>query len=340
MAFRNRHRRKQVPKEQQSQLVPKNLILIGSTGGRDAGSGKTELIRRLSEHTQSPFIKVEATQFTEIGYHGKDVESIVQDFFKKTSHEVKRELEAVKQQMQQDFPAFFDLLVLEVLLGRLPMPELRAQKLEEIRRGDYDARVVTVPKSLLMGFEAFHSYEQYFAHLRRLPRQINAGWEEDAPRVSLKALRMHLQAVLVENLPASFRDGAMAVRKIENEGIVFIDEIDKVVADRDSARSSKGVSTEGVQRDLLPIVEGTKLRVSGETLDTRHILFICAGAFSNCGVEDMMPEFLGALTRPLSAANPPGRAPQSRVQADPDRGRLRPGRAVQGDPEPRKRAPR
>lgn len=291
------------------------------------------MIRKLSDYTQSPFIKVEATQYTEIGYHGKDVDTIINDLFKKTSSETKSEIQTLKRNLKEEFEDFLDLVILELVVGHQPDAKIRMQKLSEIREGHFDQRLLNVPKDLLKSGEMFESYQDYFDYLREIYSKISWGWDYETQRTSVRKLKYELFSDLVNNLEGHLRESSISINKIQNDGIVFIDEIDKIAVGKEQRRNTKSPSTDGVQRDLLPIVEGTKIKVSGDFIDTSHILFICAGAFSSASVEDLMPEFLGTLwltQRAFPCEDISGNAEEEGIYTNHDRSRVRDHRPVQG----------
>ena len=259
------------------------------------GCGKTELIKTLSESTDSPYIKVEATQYTEVGYHGKDVDTIIHDLVKKMNSQTEQKIKHLKEEMKLEFDEFLDLVIMELLIGHQPNKNIRTQKLKEIKLGYYNHRYVTVPKSLIQNYNVFNSFEEYFDFIKNIYGRLTNGWEYDSKRITVKTFRNMLYDSLIENVTSRLRENSISIKKIENDGIVFIDEIDKIAVTKKNTNSSRSPSTDGVQRDLLPMVEGTMIKTSSGFINTKHILFITAGAFSHSKPEDLLPELLGRL---------------------------------------------
>lgn len=306
VALRNRYRRAQLPEELRDEIVPKNILMVGPTG-----VGKTEIARRLAKLVDAPFVKVEATKFTEVGYVGRDVESIIRDLTEAGIRIVK------KQQTEQvhDLAAqaaenrLVEMITrpmpkkkinpIDVILGNKPKePEpseeeqkqltgRRADVREQLRAGELEETIVEIeveevtPRSEIPGMDismndVLGSMLPKKTKLRKVPvreaRRILTAEEENA--------MVDMDAVYTE-----------AVSRVEQHGIVFIDEIDKV-AGRGNG-SGPDVSREGVQRDILPIVEGTTVNTKYGPVRTDHILFIAAGAFHVSKVTDLIPELQG-----------------------------------------------
>ena len=306
VALRNRYRRMQLPEEIREEVTPKNILMVGPTG-----VGKTEIARRLAKLVDAPFVKVEATKFTEVGYVGRDVESIIRDLTEAGIRIVK------KQQTEQvhDLAAqaaenrLVEMITrpmpkkkinpIDVILGNKPKePEpseeeqkqltgRRADVREQLRAGELEETIVEIeveevtPRSEIPGMDismndVLGSMLPKKTKLRKVPvreaRRILTAEEENA--------MVDMDAVYTE-----------AVSRVEQHGIVFIDEIDKV-AGRGNG-SGPDVSREGVQRDILPIVEGTPVNTKYGPVRTDHILFIAAGAFHVSKVTDLIPELQG-----------------------------------------------
>jgi ATP-dependent HslUV protease ATP-binding subunit HslU len=300
IALRNRFRRQQLPAEMAEEVTPKNILMIGPTG-----VGKTEIARRLAKLAQSPFIKVEASKFTEVGYVGRDVESMVRDL-------VELAVEMVRAERAEEVGDKARLAAEERLLDLLLPPtrgfapaespetaasRTRERMREELRAGRLDERVIEldVREAPLPSFEviAGSSAEEISSNLKDMMGQFfQRGPKTRKLRVpeALAQLASEEQAKLVDMESV----GKTAVRRVEQSGIIFIDEIDKI-ASRDGAHGGHGpdVSREGVQRDILPIVEGTTVNTKHGFVRTDHILFIAAGAFHVSKPSDLIPELQG-----------------------------------------------
>jgi ATP-dependent HslUV protease ATP-binding subunit HslU len=292
VALRNRWRRQQIPEELRDEIAPKNIIMIGPTG-----VGKTEIARRLAKLAQSPFLKIEATKFTEVGYVGRDVESMVRDLMELAVSMVKaEERDKVKAKAQEAVEErLLDLLLptregaaegegdatREKLRGML-----RAGKLED-RFVDLEVAQRTAPV-----VEIFSSagLEELDFNFKEMLGNLLPGRTKQR-RVKVAEAREILYQEESQRLIDMDRVLEEARRKVEQNGIIFLDEIDKI-AGRDHSRGPD-VSREGVQRDLLPIVEGTTVTTKYGMVRTDHILFIASGAFHLSKPSDLIPELQG-----------------------------------------------
>ena len=290
ISLRNRYRRQNIKDENmRKEITPKNIILMGSTG-----VGKTELARRLAKITNSPFLKVEATKYTEVGYVGKDVESIIKDIVALTVKRVKsEETEKLREK-------YYDLAVEKVakLINNLDTldDEFKNNLVEHIKSGKFDDAVVEMDKSQyeqrgpvieIMGYSEANDIENVLQNVMSLG-------ENKKPKKSKVKVKDAITMIInkeIENNLDNEAIGMEAIKRVEENGIIFIDEIDKIAAANNAGRGE--VSRQGVQRDILPIIEGTTVMTKFGAVRTEHILFIAAGAFSEASFSDLMPELQG-----------------------------------------------
>ncbi|MBQ6949920.1 MAG: ATP-dependent protease ATPase subunit HslU [Clostridia bacterium] len=306
IALRNRYRRAQLSPEMREEIYPKNILMVGPTG-----VGKTEIARRLAKLVDAPFIKVEATKFTEVGYVGRDVESIIRDLAENAFHMVKREhAEKVKTRAQvlaED--RLVSLLIhaprknnnnpLDFLLGRKPEPEATPEENAEISRKRSEVRE-QLQRGELEEKELEIEVEESSPQLEVGGASISIG-DMMGGMMPKKTKLRHVKVkearqILIEEESSKLIDEDAvkeeAVRRCEQNGIIFLDEIDKI-----AAKSGQGhgpdVSREGVQRDILPIVEGSTVNTKYGPIRTDFMLFIGAGAFHVAKVTDLIPELQG-----------------------------------------------
>ncbi|WP_457592791.1 HslU--HslV peptidase ATPase subunit [Hydrogenimonas sp.] len=295
VALRNRYRRMQLPTEIQDEIMPKNILMIGSTG-----VGKTEIARRLAKMMGYPFVKVEASKYTEVGFVGRDVESMIRDLVATSVNLVTQEQKELKS---GEIDAYVEKMIIEKLLPPLPkgatetkQSEYRAsfeRMQERLRKGELDNLTIEVempaPK-IEMGdgnlppemSKVQESLAKVFGTLGR----------ENKKEVTVKDARKILRQAASERLLDEEQIKQEALRRAEQGGIIFLDEIDKIaVSSQNSGRQDP--SKEGVQRDLLPIVEGSSVNTKFGTVQTDHILFIAAGAFHVSKPSDLIPELQG-----------------------------------------------
>ena len=332
IALRNRMRRRNLPDDLRDEVAPKNIIMIGSTG-----VGKTEIARRLSKLSGAPFIKVEATKYTEVGYVGRDVESMVRDLMSVSLSMVKSEMaEEVREEAEKRTEeALLDLLLPGMKKGEGQSPggqpsggaspgsqagsgdviyagdgsgagavaesgggtESRGTTREKFRKmlrdGKLDEKMVEVetsqsnsPSIEIFSGQSFEEMNMNFGNLGNI-----FGGKKKKRRVSVKNAREILLDQEMDKLIDNDSAADIARERVEQMGIIFIDEIDKVAVKE--GRGGVDVSREGVQRDILPIVEGSKINTKYGLIDTSHILFIAAGAFHMSKPSDLIPELQG-----------------------------------------------
>ncbi len=314
IALRNRWRRMNAPTEMQKEITPNNILMIGSTG-----VGKTEIARRLAKLADAPFTKVEASKFTEVGYVGRDVESMVRDLVESSIHLVQT---AKKEQVKEKALEAVEEIILEALIPAVGKPSKK--KKAEIESAE-NAEVNTLSDE-----ELNHKTREVFRtklrngeiEHRKIDIDIRAT---NSPNIGVvggpmdEMSMMNLQEMIGGILPKKQKKRKMtiadarkvlleeeaaklidmdevkeeAIRKAENLGIIFIDEIDKIASSRNGSGGGADVSREGVQRDLLPIVEGSTVNTKHGVINTDHVLFIAAGAFHVSKPSDLIPELQG-----------------------------------------------
>ena len=310
IALRNRWRRMQLDDGLRNEVMPKNILLIGPTG-----VGKTEIARRLATLANAPFVKVEATRFTEVGYVGKDVEQIVRDL---ADTAVKMYREQAKARMRTQAEERAEERILDALLPRRDAAggngfgfgaatttvdigaepsskesETRQKLRRQLRSGDLDQREIELELAANVGVDIMTppGMEEMGQQLRQMFSSLG-GAKTHKRTVTIKAARPQLVEEEAAKLVNEDDIRAAAIEACEQHGIVFIDEIDKV-AKRGGTMSGGDVSREGVQRDLLPLVEGSNVSTKYGTVKTDHILFIASGAFHLAKPSDLIPELQG-----------------------------------------------
>ena len=291
IALRNRWRRMQLSDHLKEEIVPKNILMIGPTG-----VGKTEISRRLAKLAKAPFIKVEATKFTEIGYVGRDVESIIRDLVEIAIHNAKKEMsKSVKAKAE----LAAEERVLEVLVGTDASEETKQKFRKMLRENELNDKEIEIkiidnsnPSMPTIDIPGMPGAQMGMISLGDL---IGKPFG-DKYKTKKMTIGDAYQVLMDEECDKLLDNDAIvqsAVKAVENDGIVFIDEIDKITG-KDERRGGD-VSREGVQRDLLPLIEGTTVNTKYGSVKTDHILFICSGAFHLAKPSDLLPELQGRL---------------------------------------------
>ncbi|MDQ7068174.1 MAG: HslU--HslV peptidase ATPase subunit [Sulfurimonas sp.] len=296
LALRTRYRRMQLDEVMQNEIMPKNILMIGSTG-----VGKTEISRRLAKMMSVPFIKVEASKYTEVGFVGRDVESMIRDL-------VVNSISIVKAEKEEENSSKIDNYVLNKIVEKLlpPLPSSASESKKDdyqrllqgmesrVESGEMDDKIIELDLAKLnVEFDdsglppemakVQESFSKVFASINK---------EDNKKEVTVKDAKSLLRQEAAHKLLDSASINAEALRRAENGGIIFLDEIDKIALSEKS-QGRNDPSKEGVQRDLLPIVEGSSVSTKYGTINTDHILFIAAGAFHVSKPSDLIPELQG-----------------------------------------------
>ncbi|MFQ3623202.1 MAG: ATP-dependent protease ATPase subunit HslU [Acetobacteraceae bacterium] len=293
IALRNRWRRQQLPEDLRQEVLPKNILMIGPTG-----CGKTEIARRLARLAQAPFLKVEATKYTEVGYVGRDVESMIRDL-------VEVSLQMTRERLRKEVAAKAELAAEErlvtALVGEGASAETRMKFRRLLREGKLEDKEVEVQVAESGGVPigALDIPGMPGAQMLNLQEMMGRmfGGRSRPRRTTVAEARGLLLQEESDRLLDQDRMRREAIDSVENDGIVFIDEIDKVCARSIEGTGLRGgdVSREGVQRDLLPLIEGTTVSTKHGPVKTDHVLFICSGAFHLAKPSDLLPELQGRL---------------------------------------------
>ncbi|GAB4824107.1 hypothetical protein N2152v2_011153 [Parachlorella kessleri] len=291
-ALRNRWRRHKVPSPLREEITPKNMLMIGPTG-----CGKTEIARRLAKLANAPFVKVEATKFTEVGFHGRDVDQIIRDLVDNAIIMMRQRL---RKTMKDKIDQAVEDRIIQALLGDMQESSTEASFRYLYRNGDLDDRDIEVevppagPRVLGGGQfgDAGAGIQEVMIRVDRMFGRGGRGGDKRKMKVSeARPLLEDQEAEKYINSDVVTRE---AIQAVEQDGIVFIDEIDKIVTSSEY-RYGADASSEGVQRDLLPIIEGSVVSTKYGNVNTDYILFICSGAFHSCKPSDMLAELQGRL---------------------------------------------
>lgn len=302
IALRNRIRRQKLPPEIAEDVLPKNILMIGSTG-----VGKTEIARRLARLANSPFIKIEASKFTEVGYVGRDVESMIREL---TEVAVEMTRQAAFSEVSERAAENVEEKILDILLpasnsyasddesnghSQTQFNRTREKLREQLRNGELDDRLIEIEtterSNATIDFVGGQGMEEMGVNFRDMFGNLFPS-KSVSRKLKIAEAKSFLLRDEQENLVDGEQINRAAIKRLESSGIIFLDEIDKI-AGRESSGGNPDVSREGVQRDLLPIVEGTTVNTRYGMVSTEHILFIAAGAFHVSKPSDLIPELQG-----------------------------------------------
>ena len=285
LALRWRWRRMRVEKNLRDEIMPKNILMIGPTG-----VGKTEISRRLARLTNAPFIKVEATKFTEVGYVGRDVDSIIRDLVEIAVDTVRDEC---SEKVQQRAEERAEERILQALLpgSNSDSDSTRSKLLQQFRQGELDAREIEIETSAMSQVEVLSppGLEEITSHLQTMLHSMGRERKRKRRMTVYEAYELCVEEETQEMIDMH-EIKEIAIERVEENGIVFIDEIDKIA---ESERHGADISRHGVQRDLLPLVEGTTVSTKYGNVRTDHVLFIASGAFHLSRPSDLIPELQG-----------------------------------------------
>jgi len=293
IALRNRWRRQQLPEGLREEVVPKNILMIGPTG-----CGKTEIARRLAKLAQAPFLKVEATKFTEVGYVGRDVESIMRDLVDASLTMLR---DASRKEVQAKAELNAEERLITALVGEGAAADTRSKFRRMLRNGEFEEKEIEISVAESGGtpigqLDIPGMPPGQVINLGEMMKGMFGNRPQQKRRLTVEAARKLLESEEADQLLDNERLAKEAVAHAENNGIVFIDEIDKICA-RTMEGGFRGgdVSREGVQRDLLPLIEGTTVNTKYGMVKSDHVLFIASGAFHLAKPSDLLPELQGRL---------------------------------------------
>jgi len=312
VALRNRWRRQQLPDSLREEVLPKNILMIGPTG-----CGKTEIARRLAKLANAPFIKVEATKFTEVGYVGRDVESIVRDL-------VELAITSTREQQRDAVKAKAEIIaedrLIDVLTGAEANNDTKQKFRKMLREGKLDDREVEVDLNdksggglPTMDVPGMPGGQMGMINIGDMLGGL--GQRKVKRKLKVNEAYEHLVEEEADNLIDQEDLTRTAIQRVENDGIVFLDEIDKIAVNSEVRGGS--VSREGVQRDLLPLIEGTTVTTKYGPVKTDHVLFICSGAFHLSKPSDLLPELQGRMPIRVEL-NPLTRDDLKRILTEPE----------------------
>jgi ATP-dependent HslUV protease ATP-binding subunit HslU len=290
IALRNRWRRMQLDPEMQEEVYPKNILMIGSTG-----VGKTEIARRLAKLAQAPFIKVEATRFTEVGYVGKDVESIIRDLVEMSMHMTR---DKMRKSVNVQAESYAEERVLDALVGEEASDSTRDSFRQKLRAGELNDKEIEIeirdnsnPMNDMFDIPGMPGASMSMVNLGDLLGKSMGKTKKR--KITVEESHDILVAEESDKLLDEEKVVSIALETVQQNGIVFLDEIDKIASGRETTRGD--VSREGVQRDLLPLIEGTTVTTKYGPVKTDHILFIASGAFHYSKPSDLLAELQGRL---------------------------------------------
>jgi ATP-dependent HslUV protease ATP-binding subunit HslU len=318
IALRNRWRRAQLPEGMREEVVPKNILMIGPTG-----CGKTEIARRLAKLAQAPFLKVEATKFTEVGYVGRDVDSIVRDLVEVSLNMLR---ETSRREVQAKAEAAAEDRLVDALVGATAQADTKGKFRRMLRAGELEDKEVEIsvtetPTSAIGQIDLPGVPPSQMINLGEMMRNMMGGRQQQK-KLHVADARPLLVKEEADKLVDNEKLTQDAVAHAEDNGIVFLDEIDKVARSSEGGIRGGDISREGVQRDLLPLIEGTTVSTKYGPVKTDHILFIASGAFHLSKPADLLPELQGRLPIRVELA-PLSRADLRRILTEPEHSLLK-----------------